>query len=342
MPTFQDSKQGLSIIVPFYNSSNTIGALLNSIQSQDNYSFPKETIVVDDGSNDFHRNAFLNLRCEGIRYIRLDKNSGPLAARLQGIKEASFSHIMLVDSDDFIAKGSFSLLEPYIFQDYDFIAYDMQVNGANRISPFDSPGIQKEEDVLSNLFINGKAGFTGCKVFKKRLLDLSSIKAIPRMQYLEDSLLNLFLYKDGHHKTYYIPKPLYVWNTNPDSLSRSYSPTFFENLSVLTEYKEKNISENKAFQKPIFSSEFAKWYVTSLREIFCGVSKTHSYKAAVSSLKQSVNKSVIKDASKKEVRAALTKKDKFFLFCVNRGFLPLFYYVWRISGQAKVLLANKR
>lgn len=91
----------ISVIIPMYNSKNTITACINSALNQTKAELIEEIIVVDDGSKDesaeivehnFGRNS-------KIRLI-LKKNGGAASARNAGIKAAKSKWIALLDADD--------------------------------------------------------------------------------------------------------------------------------------------------------------------------------------------------------------------------------------------------
>lgn len=90
----------ISVIIPCYNSENTINACIKSILSQ---SEPvNEIIIVDDGSTDHSIKIIKDsLKDSHINYKLIkQKNSGPSIARNKGVDLASGTHIAFMDSDD--------------------------------------------------------------------------------------------------------------------------------------------------------------------------------------------------------------------------------------------------
>ena len=91
----------VSIIIPYYNSEETILRALNSVISQTYIKW--ELILVNDGSLDTSElivNDFIkNNRQTIIKNICQD-NKGPSAARNAGIKLAEGEYIAFLDSDD--------------------------------------------------------------------------------------------------------------------------------------------------------------------------------------------------------------------------------------------------
>lgn len=92
----------LDIIIPCYNSENTLNNTVKSIEVQ-NTNFEFEIIIVDDGSTDktsevidHLKNRYLNIRS----YYQ--QNLKQSMARNIGIRHSIAKYIMFVDSDDIL------------------------------------------------------------------------------------------------------------------------------------------------------------------------------------------------------------------------------------------------
>jgi glycosyltransferase involved in cell wall biosynthesis len=90
----------LSIVIPAFNRERHISTAIRSAIEQTVP--PDEIIVVDDGSTD--RTAQVAKTCgSSVRVITIDNNgTGPARPRNVGIEAARSSHIMFLDSDDFL------------------------------------------------------------------------------------------------------------------------------------------------------------------------------------------------------------------------------------------------
>lgn len=92
-------KPFFSIIIPFYNSNDTIGRLLASIQ-RSKHAPAYEVIVVDDGSTTkFHPPAGGPNSKLHARVVTLHKNMGPAVARNRGVAVARGKFVVFADSD---------------------------------------------------------------------------------------------------------------------------------------------------------------------------------------------------------------------------------------------------
>jgi succinoglycan biosynthesis protein ExoA len=91
-----DPKYTVSVVIAVYNDENHIGKALSALKNQ---TYPKdryEIIVVDDGSTDGTPDVIK--RFDGIKCIE-QANSGPSAARNNGIMHSTGDIVMFTDSD---------------------------------------------------------------------------------------------------------------------------------------------------------------------------------------------------------------------------------------------------
>ena len=88
----------ISVVIPAFNRSKTIGYCLNSVTKQTYENL--DIIVVDDGSTDDTLDIVKAMDDERIRCIALGNRSGAQAARNRGIREARGSWVAFLDSDD--------------------------------------------------------------------------------------------------------------------------------------------------------------------------------------------------------------------------------------------------
>lgn len=96
----------ISIIIPFFNSSETIletlkSALKSGVKGQ-------EIILVNDGSTDNSMDIALEFQRNNneVKVIKHDVNMGGGAARNYGIKHAKYEYIFILDSDDILVPNA--------------------------------------------------------------------------------------------------------------------------------------------------------------------------------------------------------------------------------------------
>lgn len=102
MVTKIENVSNISVIIPCYNSVETIERAVESVTSQS--MLPREIILVDDNSDDETYSKLLliqqRLTADFVRLIRLDKNCGPSVARNTGWDIAISKYIAFLDADD--------------------------------------------------------------------------------------------------------------------------------------------------------------------------------------------------------------------------------------------------
>lgn len=93
----------ISVIIPAYNSVNTIAQAIESALQQ---KVDLEILVIDDGSSDDLDTLMEQYtHDERIRYLKNEHNMGPSATRNRGIECAGGEYIAFLDSDDYWEEG---------------------------------------------------------------------------------------------------------------------------------------------------------------------------------------------------------------------------------------------
>lgn len=101
----------ISVIIPAYNASATIGRCLDSILCQHYEAL--EIIVVNDGSKDNTQQILEEYQQTDSRIlVFLQQNAGVSAARNNALRQAHGRWITCIDADDYIENGYFQALLP--------------------------------------------------------------------------------------------------------------------------------------------------------------------------------------------------------------------------------------
>ena len=93
----------IDIIIPCYNSHNTLKNTLFSIMYQVNVKDVNVYLIDDCSEVDYSEEVNMFKKYFNIKQIRLDKNSGPGTARKVGLRESNAPYITFIDSDDSFA-----------------------------------------------------------------------------------------------------------------------------------------------------------------------------------------------------------------------------------------------
>lgn len=101
MTTNHAAVSGVSVIIPLYNKSETVGRAIRSVLRQQEVD--KEIIVIDDGSTD---NPFETVAAFGnaVQYRRQER-AGPSAARNLGARHSRHDLLVFLDADDELLDG---------------------------------------------------------------------------------------------------------------------------------------------------------------------------------------------------------------------------------------------
>ncbi|MBS6501044.1 MAG: glycosyltransferase family 2 protein [Clostridium sp.] len=236
----------VSVIIPYYNSENTIKRALKSVVEQTYSDF--EIITIDDGSKDnsyniveeFKRNN--KIRMKNIR----QKNLGPSIARNIGIDNSTGEYIAFLDSDDSWEK--FKLEKQVEIMDNNqeiaILGSGHYVCGnSNTLVKGDMKGGVKEITFNSKLVKNQFC--TPSVIIRKDVIEKGNYYFNEDQKYAEDTLLYLKILRDN--KGAKILEPLVILY-KPEISSSGLSANLlltekYELRNFLTLYKENRISE---------------------------------------------------------------------------------------------------
>lgn len=138
----------LSIIIPCYNSADTLIELLKSLERQE-CSYPCEIIIVDNGSTDntFETALGFSDKFKNFKVVVADENKGCGYARNKGVKCSSGDCLLFCDSDDVVGKNWLATMAA-AFLKYDFIACRWEIEKLNDESVVRSRGKGQTEGLM--------------------------------------------------------------------------------------------------------------------------------------------------------------------------------------------------
>ena len=113
----------LTVIVPVYNTHDTLERCLKSLMNQT--LIDMEIICIDDGSTDDSLSVMYAFEKKDprIRLLQHKKNLGLLQARLNGIRNAQGRYIAFLDSDDYVSEDFYrGLIWQAVNSDSDIVA----------------------------------------------------------------------------------------------------------------------------------------------------------------------------------------------------------------------------
>ncbi len=132
----------ISVVIPNYNGSKTIGKCLEAALSSKYNCF--EVIVVDDASSD---NSAAIISAFPCRLIRLEKHAGASRARNIGARESIGDVIFFIDADCLAAKDTLSLVHKAITGQKDIV-----IGGSYTPLPYDGNFFSVFQSIFINYF----------------------------------------------------------------------------------------------------------------------------------------------------------------------------------------------
>lgn len=155
----------LSVIIPAYNVEETLGRCVESVLGQGVDDM--EVIIVDDGSTDGTGKVCDSYGGRGGVTVVHQKNGGLSEARNKGLDIAKGELITFVDSDDYIAPGTYKELVEMMEQHptYDLLEYSVRKeDGEDVLFSLNLP--DREYTDMAEYWIAGRA-YTHCYAWNK-------------------------------------------------------------------------------------------------------------------------------------------------------------------------------
>lgn len=226
----------LSVVIPIYNSKKYLHRCLDCILQQSFNDF--EIIIVDDGSTDNPKDII-------DPYILLDKrisyyyteNHGVSDARNYGIEKINGEYLMFCDVDDYYTVDYFGNMISLIERTHTNIAmcnFYLVRNSSiypNKIPNVSGEGILNSVEALELILLdNGFKGFVWNKIYRVSVID--KYRFDNRINYLEDLLFNVLIFKDNN-QIGYNTNCLYFYCKNIGSASSKLNQDFYDSLLTI-------------------------------------------------------------------------------------------------------------
>lgn len=180
----------ISIIVPVYNTENTIRRCLDSILGQTYTDW--ECIVIDDGSFDGSPTICDEYATKDSRFRVFHKiNGGVSSARNVGLDNVRGQWVTFCDSDDWVFSYWLANFTEFLSPQYDVIIQGIEVTKPLGDKVETSYGFDYSGDVaevINYLYSYDILGFTFNKLFKTSIIDAYKIRFNERLSFNEDGV----------------------------------------------------------------------------------------------------------------------------------------------------------
>ena len=193
----------VDIIIPAYNSYETIDRTLLSIAMQDNIK-DISVYIVNDGSNkNYSEQVSKFSKFMNIKELELKKNRGPGYARGYGIDHSNNDYIVFIDSDDilFNSNSIINLLNVINNDNSDIVISNFREEVNNGY-------IIHENDTI---FMHGK-------MYRRKFLSDNDINFNDSYSNEDNGFNNLLLLHNP--KVSYLNEETYIWKNNIQSITR--------------------------------------------------------------------------------------------------------------------------
>ena len=212
----------IDIIIPAYNSHDTIIRTLGSVVAQLNRDELVVTIV-NDGGNDYQEILNIFKPLINIREIGYKKNKGPGYARQYGINYTVSEYIVFMDADDtLLGAGALELMR-------------MTLENSNAeflISPFIQYGTTAGAQELKAANLT----WVFSHMYRRRFLEENNI-SFTATRANEDVGFNLICavaahYHKGDEGIVVLDTPTYEWQYNPNSITLEKNAIYTRGISI--------------------------------------------------------------------------------------------------------------
>lgn len=223
----------ISIIVPIYNSEDTLEDCLRSLSNQTYTNI--EVILINDGSTD-KSYIIAETYCKIDRRFKLfdQCNSGVAAARQKGLDNANGEYIIHCDSDDIMLEIAIEDLFSSIDKNQSDIAVGSYIK--KMPSNIDPDVIFEYKSVDANDFIRkiitGEYHAGLCNKLIRATL-CKKLSFAPGINFTEDKLYLIQLLLMEGVKISIVSRPVYIYNHNVDSYTNNISiKSVLDNIEV--------------------------------------------------------------------------------------------------------------
>lgn len=194
----------LSIVIPYFNSKETIESTVNSIQNKSNLNI--EIIIVNDGSDETELSILDKIGSKNINTRIFNQNNrGVSSARNLGIDNARGEYILFLDSDDILIDALTSDIEKTIKKKPDIIVgnrrlFNLNTDELEEYGGYINNVMQADTFVEYSIQNNITYWNLGGYVCKKSFLDKNHIRFDKNLKSAED----LFFFTQMLTKSNYI------------------------------------------------------------------------------------------------------------------------------------------
>lgn len=311
------SKCRFTIAVPIFNCEKFLHQCIDSVLEQDFDDF--ELLLIDDCSTDSSSKIIqsYNKKDNRVKALSSNENVGVSQTRNKGIKEASGTYLLFLDSDDFLAPGSLKIISENLQSDTELLLldhYEIRPDGSRKkIRNIEAEPSKKffftKENILDlalesykRHFSNRLFGSCWGRVYKTSIIKQHCITFDKNLPMIEDVVFN-YHFMQWCDRLLYINE--YLYNYRIHDFLQSESSKLPENLIAVLDilfnsiesYYSKISQFNITEINQIASHKCMHYFIVFLVRI-CGGLYTDNFKETYGILNEYINSAFIKKCIK--------------------------------------------
>lgn len=252
----------VSIVVPIYNTEEFLSQCVESLLAQSMTNL--EIILVNDGSPDGSA-AIVDQYAQQDPRIKTvhQSNRGLPGARNAGMAVATGQYLGFVDSDDWVEEHMFAKLlatieefdSDVVMCDYTKVSGNRHTHRCSNLRGGHFDRAQIEDEILpSSIMDKGLEGPAILAVwrclYRRSFLAKRSIKFDEAAKYSEDYLFSLEVMINANSFTYLKDHHLYMYRSNPESLSQTLKSDSWTKYTYLNEAMEQAVERTSGGNLP--------------------------------------------------------------------------------------------
>lgn len=183
----------ITVIIPIYNSANTLSRCLDSILSQTLNDW--ELLLIDDGSTDKSRKICYEYAAKDKRIeVFHKKNGGVSSARNIGLDYAKGEWIAFIDADDCVKESYLANLLEHSQKKVDLVISYAEIHNGDNINKESYPSKFVDDTNFDSMFIENDMNWhtsPWSKLYKRSIIEEHHLRFCEGMHIGEDAV---FLY----------------------------------------------------------------------------------------------------------------------------------------------------
>lgn len=237
----------VSVIIPVYNASATLGVCLDSLNRQTIQRF--ELLFIDDSSTDRSLDILMSYAEQYstgdfvVKVLRHERNRGVAAARNTGLEYATGEYVYYVDADDFIEPDTLEcLLKEAQEKELDIVGHEWFLTFKSDERYMKQPLFVTPDEALRQMMCGVMRWNLWLFLVRRSLYVENNIRFIEGMNMGEDMMVMMKLFACAKRVTIINRAFYHYGQSNSGSLTKTYSAEHIRQVTNNVQEAERFIS----------------------------------------------------------------------------------------------------